>query len=400
MSEIEAILAHPGVAVALRTLEAEHDRTVDDIVALTEIPSPPFGEEKRAAAYLEMLRAHGLDEVETDTVGNVMGLRRGTGEGGIVAVAAHLDTVFPHGTDVRVRREGTRLSAPGIGDDTRSLAVLLAIVRALDAGDVRTNHDILFVGDVGEEGNGDLRGVRHLFGEGRHRERIRAFFTVDSPNMERLVIGAVGSKRYKVTFKGPGGHSFRAFGSVNPIYAMAAAISELSALEVSDQPRTTYCVSVVGGGTSVNAIPEACWIEIDLRSEAPSELARLDREVQAIIARSVEAENAVRSTANGSVSAEVATLGDRPAGRMPEGAGIVVAAAGSLRAFGFDVSFEAASTDANVPMSLGIPALMIGSGGSGGRNHSLDEWIDVERSASVRGMSAVLTAIVAVAGLT
>ncbi len=235
---IATILADPRFRAAVATLEREHDRTVEDIVTLTEIPAPPFGEEARAAAYLKMLREHGLEQCERDAIGNVMGLRRGTGNGPLVVVAAHLDTVFPAGTDVRVRREGTKLFAPGVGDDTRSLAVNLAFIRALDAAGIRTRADLLFVGDVGEEGLGDLRGVRHLFTEGRHRDQIRAFFTVDSPEVDHIVVGAVGSKRYRVTFRGPGGHSWMAFGLVNPLYAMAAAASALAAVQVPAEPRT------------------------------------------------------------------------------------------------------------------------------------------------------------------
>ena len=215
-----------------------------------------------------MLAAHGLAEVESDEVGNVMGLRRGEGNGGLVAVAAHLDTVFPEGTEVKVRREGTKLFAPGIGDDTRSLAVLLAFVRALDTAKIRTRRDLLFVGDVGEEGLGDLRGMRHLFTKGRYRDRIEAFITVDSPEMDKLVTAGVGSKRYRVVFRGPGGHSFQAFGIVNPAYAMSRAIVELGKMEVPQTPRTTFCASIIRGGTSINAIPAEVSVDIDLRSES------------------------------------------------------------------------------------------------------------------------------------
>ncbi len=222
-----AILADPRFRAAVATLEREHERTVADIITLTEIPSPPFGEEARAAQYLEMLRAHGLEDVERDAAGNVMGLRRGAGNGGLVVVAAHLDTVFPAGTDVRVRREGTKLFAPGVGDDTRSLAVILAFIRALDAAGIRTRSDLLFVGDVGEEGLGDLRGVRHLFTEGRYRDRIQAFFTVDSPEMDRVVTGGVGSKRYRVTLRpaAPRRRSARCWWPRSPAPPSASAVS-------------------------------------------------------------------------------------------------------------------------------------------------------------------------------
>ncbi|WP_342363784.1 M20/M25/M40 family metallo-hydrolase [Terrarubrum flagellatum] len=397
-SEIATITRHSAFQAAVEKLDADHDRTVADIITLTEIPSPPFKEARRAAAYLEMLRAHGLEDVEQDEIGNVMGLRRGAGNGALIVVAAHLDTVFPEGTDVTVRREGDKLYAPGVGDDTRSLAVLLAFIRAMDEAGVRTRNDILFVGDVGEEGLGDLRGVRHLFTKGRYRDKIEAFITVDSPNMDKIVVAGVGSKRYSIRFKGPGGHSFKAFGIVNPMYAMAQAIVELGRIQAPETPRTTFCASIVGGGTSVNAIPEETWIDIDLRSESAEELAKLDARCREIVASAVEQENATRSTSDGAITVEIRTVGDRPAGATHMDADIVQYATTAYQAHGFAPKHEASSTDANIPMSLGIPAIKIGSGGTGGRAHSLGEWIDVEKTASLSGMTASLATILAVAG--
>jgi len=396
---IAAIRADARFAKATETLAAEHERTVQDLITLTEIPAPPFAEEKRAAAYLDMLRAHGLEEVEQDEIGNVMGIRRGFGNGDMLVVAAHLDTVFPAGTDVRVKREGTKLMAPGIGDDTWSLAVNLAYLRAMDAAGIRTRHDILFVGDVGEEGLGDLRGVRHLFEKGRHRGRIRAFLTVDSPNVDGIVSGGVGSRRYRVTFRGPGGHSYSAFGIVNPMYAMAEAARALAAVPVPAEPPTTHCVSVVAGGTSINAIANAVTIEVDLRSASAAELARLDGRFLAIVEQAAATENAARSTRAGVVTAEIQRVGDRPAGETPKGAPIRDLAAAAVAAEGYRPSFEFSSTDANVPMSLGIPALKIGAGGRGGRAHSLDEWLDVEPAEVLRGMRTSLATILALAGM-
>lgn len=397
-SDIAAIIRHPSFKAAVKKLDADHDRIVEDIVTLTEIPAPPFKEDRRAAAYLEMLRAHGLEEVEQDEVGNVMGLRRGAGNGALMVVAAHLDTVFPEGTDVTVRREGTRLYAPGVGDDTRSLAVLLGFIRAMDAAGIRTRNDILFVGDVGEEGLGDLRGIRHLFTKGRYRDKIETFITVDSPQVDKIVVGGVGSKRYSVRFKGPGGHSFGAFGIVNPMYPMARAVVELGRIQVPESPRTTFCASIVGGGTSVNAIPEEAWVDIDLRSESAEELAKLDARWRETVAAAAEQENGIRSTREGTITVEIRTLGDRPAGNTPVDADIVQYATAALRANGFAPKHHASSTDANIPMSLGIPAIKIGSGGTGGRAHSLGEWIDVEKTASLSGMTASLATILAVAG--
>ncbi|HEV7322034.1 MAG TPA: M20/M25/M40 family metallo-hydrolase [Ensifer sp.] len=399
VQEIATIMRHPAFKVAIDRLGSDHERTIADIITLTEIPAPPFKEDRRASAYLAMLRAHGLEDVEQDEIGNVMGLRRGAGNGTLIVVAAHLDTVFPEGTDVTVRREGTRLYAPGVGDDTRSLAVLLAFIRAMDAAGIRTRNDILFVGDVGEEGLGDLRGIRHLFMNGRYSGKIDAFITVDSPQMDKIVVGGVGSKRYSIRFKGPGGHSFKAFGIVNPMYAMAHVVAELGRIEVPETPRTTFCASIVGGGTSVNAVPEDSWVDIDLRSESAEELAKLDLRCREIVAEAVARENATRSISEGAISVEIRTLGERPAGSTPKDADIVRYATAASQAAGFTPRLEASSTDANIPMSLGIPAIRIGSGGAGGRAHSLGEWIDVEKSASVSGMIAGLASIVAVAGL-
>lgn len=393
---IRAIRADGRFRAACAALRAEHARTVEDIIRLTEIPAPPFGEGPRAAAYLAMLRAHGLEDCAEDEAGNVMGRRRGTGNGDTVVLAAHLDTVFPAGTDVRVRREGTRLMAPGIGDDTRSLAVNLAFMRALDAAGLRTRHDILVVGDVGEEGLGDLRGVRHLFAHHPDRARFRAFLTVDSPEVERIVTGGIGSKRFRATFRGPGGHSFAAFGLVNPVYALADAARAIGALPVPREPVTTHCVSVVSAGTSINAIPDSATLEIDLRSASAGILDGLARDALAILHRAAAEETAARE---GAVTVEVLPVGDRPAGHTPNGSPIARLAAAAVAAEGYEPSFEWSSTDANIPMSLGIPALRIGSGGRGGRAHSLEEWIDVEEEESLRGMRASLATLLAVAGM-
>jgi acetylornithine deacetylase/succinyl-diaminopimelate desuccinylase-like protein len=398
-SQVRRILGSAAFRTAAQTLANEHDRTVADIIALTETAAPPFKEHTRAAKWHEMARAHGLDSLEIDAEGNVTGLRRGIGNGQMICVAAHLDTVFPEGTDVTVRREGTRLFAPGIGDDTRSLAVLLAWLRAMDAAGIETRADILFVADVGEEGAGDLRGMRHLFGAGRYKDRISAFISVDSPDMERIVTGGVGSKRYRVTFQGPGGHSYGAFGAVNPMFAMADAIVRLGRLALPAEPKTTYSASVTGGGTSINAIPNAVWTEFDLRSESASHLATLESRFFALLKDAVAAENAARSTTAGVISHRITPIGDRPAGATSTDTDLVRLARAAIEAHGIRTAFEYSSTDANIPMSLGIPAIRIGSGGTGGRAHSLEEWIDVEPKESVRGMTAGLAAVLAVAGM-
>jgi acetylornithine deacetylase/succinyl-diaminopimelate desuccinylase-like protein len=399
VSIIREVMASDAYRQASATLASQHDRTIEDIVTLTEIAAPSFQEETRARAFLSMAASHGLRDLAIDAEGNVTGVRPGSGGGPLICIAAHLDTVFPAGTDLTVRREGTKLYAPGVGDDTRSLAVLLAWLRALDAADVRTRADLLFVADVGEEGPGDLRGMRYLFQKGPYKDRISAFITVDSPDMDHIAIGGVGSKRYRVTFKGPGGHSYGAFGLVNPMYAMADAISRLGRISVPANPKTTYSASVTGGGTSINSIPNSVWTEFDLRSVSPGELGRLEASFLDLLDKSVAAENASRSTRSGPVSLDIQKTGDRPAGRTDENSELVRLAHAAISAHGFRPRFETSSTDANIPMSLGIPAIKIGSGGKGGRAHSLEEWIDVAPELSLRGMSAGLATILAVAGL-
>lgn len=397
--DVPRILASEAFETAAATLRAQHDRFVDEIITLTEIPAPPFKEETRARAYEAMFRDLGLEEVGRDAIGNVTGLRRGRGNGPCVVVSAHLDTVFPEGTDCTVRREGTRLFAPGVGDDTRGLAALLAYIRALDAAQIETETDILFVGDVGEEGKGDLRGIRHLLTEGPYRDRVQAFFTVDGLELEEITTVAVGSYRYRLSFHGPGGHSLMAFGLVNPSYALGHFLQGMAALQVPEVPRTTFCASVVGGGTSINAIPEEVWVEVDLRSEGQAELEALDAQMHALIDRAVAAENARGDTAEGAIRAEAQRIGNRPAGRTDHGSRIVQAAFAALPAFGFEATTGASSTDANIPMSLGIPAIRLGSGGTGGRAHSVEEWIDVEPELSLRGLTAGLATILGTVGM-
>jgi tripeptide aminopeptidase len=397
---VQDIRDSAGFQAAMKTLDREHDRIVEDTITLTEIPAPPFKEQKRAEAYMAMLKAHGLTDVEMDAEGNVMGLRRGTGPAGgpLVVIAAHLDTVFPEETNVKVRREGTKLFAPGVGDDTHSLAVLLGYVRALDAGKVKTKKDILFVGNVGEEGPGDLRGVRYIFTKGKYKDRIAAFFSMDGTSAERVTFGAVGSKRYRVTFKGPGGHSYGAYGLVNPMAAMGTAVVEMNKIVTPTQPKTTYATSVVGGGTSVNSIPDAIWLEVDMRSESKDELAKIDAKFLQIVGEAVKAENAARSTRAGEISADIKQIGERPTGATREDAEIVRMTAAAVRAAGYTPVLGASSTDSNIPISLGIPAVTIGSGGVGGRAHALDEWIDVAKPESLKGMSVGLAALLAMAG--
>ena len=397
---IRGIQAKPAYKAAVAALEAEHEAWVETIVRLAEVPSPPFKEAARAKVYAEMFRAAGLSDVEIDAEGNVLGLRRGTDAPGgrLVIVSAHMDTVFPEGTDTKVRREGTKLFAPGVGDDSTGLATQLSLIKAMAAAKIQTPMDILFVGGVGEEGLGDLRGMRFLFTKGKYKDRAAAFFSIDGTSVNGFTTGGVGSKRYRLTFKGPGGHSFGAFGLVNPMAALAGSVSALYAIPVPKAPKTTYSASVVGGGTSVNAIPRAVWLQVDMRSESAAELAKVEQAFLAGVDRAVAAENAARSTKEGAIGVDKTLVGDRPAGATAPDAPLVRLATAAYLAEGVTPELTSGSTDSNVPMSLGIPAITIPRAADGGRGHSVDEWIDTERTGSQKVKRMDLMTVLAAAG--
>jgi acetylornithine deacetylase/succinyl-diaminopimelate desuccinylase-like protein len=401
-AEVERLLASPAFRTAAATIDKEHERVVEDGIKLAEIPSPPLKEAARAKVYEKMFRDVGLADVKIDEEGNVLGIRKGArGDGKFVVVSAHLDTVFPAGTDVKVKREGTKLHAPGIGDDTMSLSVLLGFIRAMNAAHIRTGDDILFVGTVGEEGPGNLRGVRHLFTKGQYKDRIKSFFSVESAGVDSITNAGVGSKRYHITFKGPGGHSFGAFGLVNPMFALGQAASEFSRIQVPASPKTTYSIGLIGGGTSVNSIPVSGWMDVDMRSESPVELKRVEDRLLTIVKDAAEGENFARSTKEGKITVETELVGDRPGGTTAVDSPLVQTAKAAIEAGGYKFAYRSSSTDSNMPMSLGIPALTIGRMGPDkfGRAHSLDEWIDVEKGPMVKAMTTCLSIILATTGV-
>jgi len=396
---IRAMIDSAAFKQATAFIQSDQDRFVRELIALTEIPAPPFKEQARAKAFMEMLRQHGLTEVEMDPEGNVMGIRRGTAAAGgpLLLVNAHLDTVFPEGTDVKVRREGTRLMAPGIGDDTRGLALVLALIRALDAAKLQTGTDVLFAGNVGEEGEGDLRGIKYILRTGKYKDRIKHVMAIDGGDSAVITRGGVGSRRYRVRFTGPGGHSYGAFGLVNPAYAMAGAISRFAKIEVPASPKTTYSVGVVSGGTSINSIPAEVSMDVDMRSESCAELKRLDEAFLGLVREAVDEENRTRSTKEGKIAVDPKLIGERPCGETAASAPIVQAAVAVIKAFDLSPQFSISSTDANIPMSLGIPAITIGRGGPGGRGHSPDEWTDVDPKLNARNVQIALAMLLAVA---
>jgi acetylornithine deacetylase/succinyl-diaminopimelate desuccinylase-like protein len=386
--DVASLLEAPAVSAALDHARASEPETLAFQRRICEVPAPPFGESARAAVYADAFREAGLDDVRIDAEGNVLGVRPGRAARPHLVVSAHLDTVFPGGTDVRVARVGEVLRGPGIADDCRGLAVVLAVARALDAGRVETVGPITFVGTVGEEGLGDLRGVRALFTE-TLLGRIDRFVSVDGAGLGTLGT-AVGSRRYRVTFAGPGGHSFSSFGIPNPIHAVGRLMAAVADFEVSDDPRTTFNVGRVGGGTSVNAIASEAWIEVDLRSVDPVALRALDTRFQRAIDAALTAE---RSRWDGGVlEVTVEVVGDRPAGATPPDSPLVRTVVAVSQALGVDARLDAGSTDANLPMSLGVPAITIGGGGRGSGTHSLAEVFD-SRDSWLGTQRAVLLAV-------
>lgn len=365
-----ALNGAPAVTRALEFLKADDANTLADQKAITVIPAPPFKEQVRAEDYRRRLAALGLQDVRIDAEGNVIGVRRGGGQGPKLVVSAHLDTVFPAGTDVAVKEKDGRFYAPGIADDTRGLAATLSVIRAFNATGIKTVGDIVFVATVGEEGLGDLRGVKALF---RDEKNIDGFISIDGVDLSRLTIGATGSRRYRVTFRGPGGHSFSAFGLPSAIHALGRAIAKISEVQTPKEPKTTFTVGTVSGGTSVNSIAGEAAMEVDMRSNDRQALAKLETQVLALIGEAAVEEN--RRWSSDSIKAEIKLVGDRPAGGQSADSPVPQAAAWALQAVGIRKTVtEASSTDSNLPISLGIPAVTMRGGGLSAGTHSLGEW--------------------------
>lgn len=367
------LLEQEKVQRGLQFLKEDNEYTTEEQIEITAIESPTFEEQVRGEAYKKKLQQLGVEDVEIDEVGNVFGIRKGTGKGPALVVSAHLDTVFPAGTNVTAKREAGRIYAPGIADDGRGLASVLTIIRALNASAIQTCGDLIVGATVGEEGLGDLRGVKHLFST---RTDIDGFISIEPGDPERITYLGTGSRRYVITYRGPGGHSFSSFGTANPIHALGRAISDMASLETPTEPKTTFNVGVINGGTSVNTISETSSMTIDLRSNDQEELLRLEKKVLAIIQKAADDENAFWKKSN-EVTVECELVGSRPAGSQSKDAHIVQTAIASTAALGFEPILEdASSTDSNVPIHLGIPAVTLGGGGDAGGFHTLDEYYD------------------------
>jgi len=390
--EIAMIKADARYQRAQAYIRANRDRSNQDLIELTEIPAPPFGEVTRGKRLAEMLKDAGADEVSVDEVGNVIALRRGTEGKRVVAFGAHIDTVFPQETDVTVKVEGNRYIAPGVGDNTRGLVALLDILRMIEHGGFETRDHILFIGTVGEEGLGDLRGVKHLFRDGG--PQIDSFIAIDGGGADRLVYGGVGSHRYRVTFHGPGGHSWGAFGLANPHHALGRAIAILDAnapAVTSEGNKSSYSVGRIGGGTSVNSIPFESWMEVDMRSGDQSRLDMVDAVFQAAMQQALAEENEGRADGP-ALTVEVKMVGRRPAGVGNLSDPLIMRHMAASKAHGIDAIPSISSTDANIPISMGIPAMTISRGGKSSRAHSLDEWWQ-DDDAHVAVEIAVLTVL-------
>jgi tripeptide aminopeptidase len=362
----------PGVQQGLAFIEGDHDQTTQDQITITEIPAPPFNEDERGQYYMGRLAELGLTDVQKDSEGNVFGTLQGTGTGPTLFVSAHLDTVFPEGTDTTVRQEGGLLCAPGIGDDGRGLASLLSIVRAFNASGVQPQGDIIFGGTVGEEGLGDLRGVKHFFTE--HGE-VDGFISIEAGNPSALTYLATGSHRYFIDYTGPGGHSFGAFGTPSAIHALGRGIAKIADVKVPAEPKTTFTVGVVSGGTSVNSIAADAQMQLDMRSNGEAELLALEDKILGLVEDSAQEEN--KRWGRNEITVDPKLVGDRPAASQPEDALIVQSGWASAQSIELEPSLaDPSSTDSNYPMSLGIPSLTLRGGGDALRTHSPDECFD------------------------
>jgi tripeptide aminopeptidase len=375
-NEISTIANKPAVKKAFQTLIDLEPQTHQDHFLLTEIPAPPYKEMVRAKKYAEMLKTAGADSVWIDNVGNVIAKRKGKSGKKTVVLEAHLDTVFPEGTDVKIKHKGDTLYAPGIADDTRALAVVLSVLKTVEKTGIETDADVLFIGAVGEEGQGDLRGVKNLFstnGPGK----IDSYIAVDGTGVNGITHRGLGSHRYRITFKGLGGHSSGAFGLANPHNALARAIHYwvLDADKYSREQgvRVTYNVGVVGGGTSVNSIPFESWMEVDMRSESPERVAGIDKMLQNAVQKGLQEENAMKRLGP-DLTVEVKLVGDRPSGVEDPSLPFVQRAIAATSFINAKPSLGVGSTNANIPISKGVPAVCIGSGGKSSGAHALGEW--------------------------
>ncbi len=405
--EVARLAALREVQAAVRWFPQNEEELRRLQLELVRIPAPQRGEAERAQWLAARFRDAGLDDVHLDEVGNVLGVLPGTGSmwasrprlASLVAITAHIDTVFPAGSRLEVRREGNKLFGPGIADNGAGVVGLLALASALRAGGVRPASGILFVGNVGEEGEGDLRGMRHLFNGSRFKDRIAHTLVLDGAATDMIVTQALGSRRFQIVVRGPGGHSWSDFGVPNPIVVLARAISRLSQVTLPERPKTTLNVGVIEGGTSVNSIPEQASARVDIRSSSAAEIDRMERSLRDAVAAAIEEESrgGRGSKSRTRLTHEVQLIGSRPAAELEPGAKILQVMKAVDAHLGNTARIHRASTDANIPLALGREAISIGAGGAGGDAHTLHEWYDA--SGRDLGLTRALLALLTLAGV-
>jgi len=400
--EVSRLAASPEVRSAFNWFRAQEPQFAQWQMEMARIPAPPFGESARAAWLSERFREVGLDDVRIDDVGNVFGAHPGFGRR-FVSLSAHIDTVFPANTPLNIRQQGTRIYGPGVSDNGAGVTAMLAIAALLRAVRIRHALPFVFIGNVGEEGEGDLRGMRHIFATPRWKDSIAYSLVLDGAGADTIVAEALGSRRFEVIVRGPGGHSWSDFGTPNPIVILAKAIETFSATVVPSTPKTTFNIGVIRGGTSVNSIPESASMKVDIRSTSMAEMERLEQSLRLALNRAVEDETMsaeMRSSAQKrppGVSCEIVVIGNRPAGELQPGARILQVVRVVDTQLGNAAQVQRASTDANVPLSMGREAVAIGGGGSGGGAHTLQEWFD--SSGRELGLKRILLTMLALAGV-
>lgn len=383
------------VAAARKRIRAMDATTVEDMLAIVRIAAPPFGEGARGNFVADVFRGLGYSVI-VDEVGNVIA-SNGFDDAPPIILAAHLDTVFPAETDLTVARKDGRIQAPGIADNSRGLAAIIALARVLKEQEIHTRNPLLFIATVGEEGVGDLRGVKHLFRPGSKLRTAAAFISLDGTGRRRIVYRAIGSRRMRFTVTGPGGHSWADYGIANPVHALGLAVGGIDQIDVPRQPRSALTVGRIAGGTSVNAVPAEAWCEVDVRSESAQILTDLEIQLRRTVESAVDHVNARRKRGTGGLKLDVRLIGDRPSGETPVNSALVRAARAATRALGDTPELVSSSTDANIPIALGIPAIAIGAGGESGGTHTIDEWYSNE--GGPEGLERALLLVLEVAGL-
>jgi tripeptide aminopeptidase len=399
--EVSNLCSSPEVRSAFTWFRAQEPQFAQWQLELARIAAPPFGEAARSAWLATKFKELGLDPIYTDEVGNVFGTQAGYGHG-FVSLSAHLDTVFPAGTPLNIRQEGSRLYGPGVSDNGAGVTAMLAIASAFQAVGIRHALPLLFVGNVGEEGEGDLRGMRHIFSSPRWKDSIHYSLVLDGAGSDTIVAEALGSRRFEVIVRGPGGHSWSDFGAPNPIVVLARAIQSFAQIPVPASPKTTFNVGVIRGGTSVNSIPESASMRVDIRSTSMAEMERLERALRQSLEKAIEEESQATQARHSSprrpfgLSHELVAIGNRPAGELYAKAYIMQVIRAVDAQLGNAAQVQRASTDANIPLSLGLEAIAIGGGGTGGGAHTLQEWFDC--SGRELGLKRILLTLLGLAG--